>query len=85
MMARQLHHHPAWTAPDLTADLAAARNRLELMITENVSVAAAFDLSYQDLGAGQQRMFRRVGLSPGPGGRFPPRGAGPVPRAGQYL
>jgi hypothetical protein len=66
MMARQLHHHPAWTAPDLTADLAAARNRLELMITENVSVAAAFDLSYQDLGAGQQRMFRRVGLSPGP-------------------
>lgn len=66
MMARQLHHHPAWTAPDLTADLAAARNRLELMITENVSVAAAFHLSYQDLGADQQRMFRRVGLSPGP-------------------
>jgi len=65
MLARQLHHHPAWTAADLAADLAAARDRLELMAAENVSVAAAFDLSYRDLTAAQQRLFRRLGLHPG--------------------
>jgi hypothetical protein len=66
MVASQLRHHPAWTAAELTADLAAARDRLALMRAENVSVGAAFDLSYQDLTAGQQRLFRRLGLIPGP-------------------
>jgi tetratricopeptide (TPR) repeat protein/transcriptional regulator with XRE-family HTH domain len=66
MLARQLHHHPAWTAAGLAADLAAAQGRLGLMRAENVSVAAAFDLSYQDLTDGQQRLFRRLGLHPGP-------------------
>ena len=36
------------------------------MRAENLSVAAAFDLSYQDLSPGQQRLFRRLGLIPGP-------------------
>ena len=66
MLARQLHHHPAWTPAGLAAELAAARDRLELMQAENLSVAAAFDLSYQDLTAGQRRLFRRLGLHPGP-------------------
>ena len=66
MLARQLHHHPAWTAADLAADLATAAGRLELMQAENLSVAAAFDLSYQDLTEGQQRLFRRLGVHPGP-------------------
>ena len=35
------------------------------MRAENLSVAAAFDLSYQDLTAGQQRLFRRLGVHPG--------------------
>ena len=65
MLARQLHHHPAWTAAGLAADLAAARDRLELMRTENLSVAAAFDLSYRDLAPDQQRLFSRLGLHPG--------------------
>jgi tetratricopeptide (TPR) repeat protein/transcriptional regulator with XRE-family HTH domain len=66
MIASQLRHHPAWTAAELAADLAAARDRLGLMRAENVSVGAAFDLSYQDLTAEQQRLFRRLGLIPGP-------------------
>jgi tetratricopeptide (TPR) repeat protein/transcriptional regulator with XRE-family HTH domain len=66
MLARQLHHHPSWTAADLAGELATARDRLDLMRAENVSVAAAFDLSYQDLSPGQQRLFRRLGLHPGP-------------------
>jgi tetratricopeptide (TPR) repeat protein/transcriptional regulator with XRE-family HTH domain len=65
MAGRQLAHHPAWTPAGLAADLAAAKDRLELMAGENVSVAAAFGLSYQDLDDGQQRLFRRLGLHPG--------------------
>jgi len=65
MVARQLHHHPAWTAAGRAAELAAARDRLELMATENLSVAAAFNLSYADLAGDQQRLFRRLGLHPG--------------------
>jgi tetratricopeptide (TPR) repeat protein len=66
MLGRQLHHHPAWTPAGLAAELAAARDRLELMHAENLSVAAAFNLSYEDLTAGQRRLFRRLGLHPGP-------------------
>jgi len=66
MLARQLRHHPARTGAELAASLAAARDRLAVMQAENLSVAAAFDLSYQDLTAGQQRLFRRLGVAPGP-------------------
>jgi tetratricopeptide (TPR) repeat protein/transcriptional regulator with XRE-family HTH domain len=66
LMASQLRHHPAQTAQSVAASLAAATDRMELMRAENLSVAAAFDLSYSDLGPGQQRLFRRLGLIPGP-------------------
>jgi tetratricopeptide (TPR) repeat protein/DNA-binding XRE family transcriptional regulator len=66
MLARQLRHHPARTAEELAAGLAAARDRLAVMRAENLSVAAAFDLSYADLSEAQQRLFRRLGLPPGP-------------------
>ena len=65
MLARQLHYHPAWTVSVLAADLASARDRLGMMQAENLSVAAAFDLSYQDLAGQYQRSFRRLGLHPG--------------------
>ena len=66
LLASQLHHHPARTSADLAAELAGAQDRLTVIRAENVSVAAAFDLSYQDLTAGQQRLFRFLGLVPGP-------------------
>ena len=65
MVARQLHHHPAWSPAGRAAELAAAVDRLELIATENLSVAAAFNLSYDDLIEDQQRLFRRLGLHPG--------------------
>ena len=65
MVARQLHHHPAWSLIDHAAELGEARDRLELMATENLSVAAAFNLSYEELPEDHQRLFRRLGLHPG--------------------
>jgi tetratricopeptide (TPR) repeat protein/transcriptional regulator with XRE-family HTH domain len=66
MLASQLRSHPAWTAAQVAADLATTQDRLAVMRAENLSVAAAFDLSYSELTAGQQRLFRRLGLVPGP-------------------
>jgi tetratricopeptide (TPR) repeat protein/transcriptional regulator with XRE-family HTH domain len=66
LIASQLRHHPAQTAESLAASLAEATDRMELMRAENLSVAAAFDLSYTDLTESQQRLFRRLGLIPGP-------------------
>jgi tetratricopeptide (TPR) repeat protein/DNA-binding XRE family transcriptional regulator len=65
MVARQLRHHPAWTPAGRAAELAAAADRLEVLATENLSVAAAFDLTYTSLTDDQQRLFRRLGLHPG--------------------
>ncbi len=65
MIARRLHHHPAWTAADMAADLAEARDRLALMHTEDLSVVAAFERSYQDLAEEQRLMFRLLGVHPG--------------------
>ena len=62
ILGRRLRHSPAWSPADLAADLTRARDRLAQMHTERVSVAAAFDLSYQDLSDAQQHMFRRLGL-----------------------
>jgi transcriptional regulator with XRE-family HTH domain/tetratricopeptide (TPR) repeat protein len=66
MLASQLRHHPAWTAAGMAARLAAARDRLAVMHAEDLSVVAAFGLSYHDLTPAQQRLFRRLGLVPGP-------------------
>src|SRR5215831_4613195 len=65
LIASQLRHHPAQSAKSVAVSLAAATDRVELMRAENVSVAAAFGLSYADLTDGQQRLFGRLGLIPG--------------------
>lgn len=66
LLAGRLRHHRSWTIADLAADLEAARDRLAEIHAEDVTVAAAFDLSYQDLPTDWQRLFRRLGLHPGP-------------------
>jgi len=65
MAASQLRHHPVWTVADLAADLALSRDRLELLSAENLSVGAAFDLSYRDLDSDQQRLLKLIGIFPG--------------------
>ncbi|OHV75203.1 hypothetical protein BCD48_00225 [Pseudofrankia sp. BMG5.36] len=66
LLAGQLRHRPSWTVTHLAADLGTAQDRLADMQAENVAVTAAFDLSFNDLPAEKQRLFRRLGLHPGP-------------------
>ena len=67
-----LHAHTAGQRPVDPADglasllLAAAADRMALLQAENLSVTAAFDLSYQDLTEDLRRLFRPLGLIPGP-------------------
>ena len=71
LLAGRLAHHPGWTITAFTADFAAAQDRLgELAAGDHPgdpAVAAAFDMSYRDLPADRQRLFRRLGLHPGTG------------------
>ncbi|MFD8972901.1 BTAD domain-containing putative transcriptional regulator [Streptomyces sp. NPDC059593] len=63
--AARLHHRPRWTVEYLAARLRDQRRRLSELATSERGVAAAFALSYQQLTADQQRMFRLMGLQPG--------------------
>ena len=71
LLAGRLAHHPSWNLTTLTGDFAAARDRLaELAAGDrpgDPAVAAAFGMSYRDLPADRQRLFRRLGLHPGSG------------------
>jgi tetratricopeptide (TPR) repeat protein len=62
LIAGTLRCHPSWTLTDLVAELTTSRGRLAAMRAENISVGAAFGLSYQELTPGPQRLFRRLGL-----------------------
>ncbi|MEU4352186.1 tetratricopeptide repeat protein [Streptomyces sp. NPDC023838] len=65
LTAARLRHHRAWSAEDVIADLAAASGRLAALSSENVSVRAAFELSYRALSPDQQLLFCRLGRQPG--------------------
>jgi tetratricopeptide (TPR) repeat protein len=65
LVAAQLRHHLAWAPGRLAAGLASAADSLPLMAAEDISVAAAFDLSYRNVSDGEQRLFRQLSLHPG--------------------
>ena len=65
IMAAQLRDNKRWTLASMAVRLREAQDRLKPMVAEHRSVAAAFDLSYQNLTEGQQRLFRRLALHPG--------------------
>ncbi|GAA1022439.1 MULTISPECIES: tetratricopeptide repeat protein [Amycolatopsis] len=66
LLAGRLRSRPQWTVTDLADELDSTHDRLGRLRAEDIEVAAAFDLSYRELGPGQQRFFRRIGLHPGP-------------------
>jgi DNA-binding SARP family transcriptional activator len=62
LLARLFTRHRSWTMADLIGQ---TRARLLTVTAENRTVAAAFEVSYQDLSADRQRFFRYLGLHPG--------------------
>jgi tetratricopeptide (TPR) repeat protein len=63
LLARVYVKHPAWSINELIRE---TRARLLTLTAENRTIAAAFDLSYDDaLPPSQQRFFRLLGLHPG--------------------
>ncbi|HEY6278830.1 MAG TPA: tetratricopeptide repeat protein [Streptosporangiaceae bacterium] len=66
LLAGRLRHHPSWTVADLVAAVAESGDELAEIQAGSVSAAAAFDLSYRDLQEDEQRLFRSLGLHPGP-------------------
>jgi DNA-binding SARP family transcriptional activator len=64
--AARLRTRPAWTVRHLADRLRQARWPLAELSAGDRSVAAAFALSYQQLDSARQRMFRLLGLHPGP-------------------
>ncbi|MFE2184542.1 tetratricopeptide repeat protein [Streptomyces sp. NPDC059455] len=66
LLAGRLAHHPTWDLTTFTDEFATAQDRLSELETSDRAVAAAFDLSYQDLPPHLQHLFRHLGLHPGP-------------------
>jgi tetratricopeptide (TPR) repeat protein len=65
LLAAKLCPEPLWRVQDMVEDLAATKDRLAYLHSEDVAVAAAFELSYRALPPDRQHFFRRLGLHPG--------------------
>jgi tetratricopeptide (TPR) repeat protein len=65
--AARLVAHPRWSVEKLVTDLLDERRRLDrLSLVGDLSVQAVFDMSYQALSAPAARLYRMLGLHPGP-------------------
>jgi tetratricopeptide (TPR) repeat protein len=58
--------HPTWPVVRLAQLLAGERNRLSRLGAGDLQVRAAFEVSYQQLAEPDARLFRLLGLHPGP-------------------
>ncbi|MFJ4790829.1 ATP-binding protein [Streptomyces sp. NPDC088794] len=70
ILAGRLARHPAWTLHWLADTFAATQHRLDELSAGDhpgdLAVRTAFAMSYRDLPAQRQRVFRSMGLHPGP-------------------
>jgi DNA-binding SARP family transcriptional activator/tetratricopeptide (TPR) repeat protein len=64
--ASLLRHRPAWTLEQLAAQLRDQHRRVTALSDGERELAAVFDLSYRSLGEQHRRLWRRLGLIPGP-------------------
>ena len=62
----QLRAHPRWTARYLADLLTGEHERLEHLAAGDRSVSASFSMSFRHLPGTQQRLFRLLGVHPGP-------------------
>ncbi|UKJ64828.1 helix-turn-helix domain-containing protein [Cellulosimicrobium cellulans] len=63
--ANRLASRATWTVDALAARLAVADRRLDALSAGDLSVRAAIDLSFDQLGPAAQRLFRRLALADG--------------------
>ncbi|GAB2655101.1 AfsR/SARP family transcriptional regulator [Kribbella swartbergensis] len=61
----RLRHRPGWTVAHINQRLDRVGRRLTELSADGLGIAAAFQLSYAQLSADQQRTFRLLGLLPG--------------------
>ena len=61
-----LRHRPTWTLEHLAAVLRVQRERVPALSDGERDLAAVFDLSYASLDERHRRLWRRLGLVPGP-------------------
>ncbi|MFF4749154.1 ATP-binding protein [Streptomyces sp. NPDC001270] len=66
LLAGRFAHHPRWNLAEYAEEFAATQDRLDELAAGDRAVTAAFDMSYRALPAQRQRLFRRLGLHPGP-------------------
>ncbi|WP_412538896.1 tetratricopeptide repeat protein [Longispora sp. K20-0274] len=64
--AARLRSRPGWPPAHLADRLRDHRHRLDQLVAGHRSVGGTFELSYQQLDGDQRRMFRLLGLHPGP-------------------
>jgi DNA-binding SARP family transcriptional activator/tetratricopeptide (TPR) repeat protein len=64
--AARLRARPAWTVRHLADRLCEAHSPLSVLSAGDLSVSAALTLSYEHLDEARQRMFRLLGVHPGP-------------------
>jgi hypothetical protein len=58
--------HPAWPVAKLARMLSGERPRLQQLAAGDLRVRAAFEVSYRQMADKDARMFRQLGLHPGP-------------------
>ncbi|GIG55647.1 hypothetical protein Lfu02_00190 [Longispora fulva] len=65
IVGNRLISRPGWSAADLAARLSIAERRLQQLSAGDLTVAAAFGMSYEQLPASTRLVFRRAALVPG--------------------
>ena len=64
--ASLLRHRPAWSLEHLLGVLRDPRHRITALSDGERDLTGIFDLSYANLTEAERRLFRRLGLAPGP-------------------
>src|SRR3569833_4017 len=64
LVAKHFECHPTWEPRHLLAELSDRQNRNILVASGHGGLVASFELSYEGLTSGQQRMLRRLALHP---------------------
>jgi transcriptional regulator with XRE-family HTH domain/tetratricopeptide (TPR) repeat protein len=66
IVGNRLVSRPIWSAADLITRLSVAERRLDQLSAGDLKVAAAFEMSYEQLPDATRQLFRRAALVPGP-------------------